>query len=87
MKYHLPLFLEEYERLGIRQQPDYDKNYLYSIIANSAALSGSTLTEDETRLLFEKDNAVKARIRAGGQKQRVVRKGGQKQKGGQKTPS
>ena len=43
----------EYEELGIRQQLDYDKFYLYSIITHSTAIEGSTVSEAENRLLFE----------------------------------
>ncbi|MBQ6735402.1 MAG: Fic family protein [Lachnospiraceae bacterium] len=53
MKYHLSSIIEEYERLGIRQQLDYDKFYLYSIITHSTAIEGSTVTEIENRLLFD----------------------------------
>ncbi len=45
--------LEEYKRLGIQQQLDYDKFYLYSIITHSTAIEGSTVTEIENQLLFD----------------------------------
>ena len=45
--------IDEYRRLGIDQQIDYAKLYLYSIITNSTALEGSTMTEEENRLLFD----------------------------------
>ncbi len=45
--------LREYEHLGIRQQLDYEKFYLYSIITHSTAIEGSTVTEIENRLLFD----------------------------------
>ena len=44
---------EEYEQLGIDQQIDYAKFYLYSIITHSTAIEGSTVTEVENRLLFD----------------------------------
>ncbi len=48
--------LNEYNRLGIRDQLDYEKFYLYSIIANSTALENSRMTEADVRSLFEKGN-------------------------------
>ena len=40
-------------RLGISNAVDYEKYYLYSLIAHSTAIEGSTLTEMETQLLFD----------------------------------
>ena len=48
MNNELTSVLEEYNRLGIQQQLDYDKFYLYSIITHSTAIEGSTVTEIET---------------------------------------
>jgi len=45
--------LEEYKRLGIAEQIDYQKFYLYSIITHSTAIEGSTVTEVENQLLFD----------------------------------
>ena len=45
--------LEEFNRLGIGEQIDYAKYYLYSIITHSTAIEGSTVTEIENRLLFD----------------------------------
>mgnify|MGYP003436810307 FL=1 len=45
--------LNEYLSLGINQQLDYDKFYLYSIITHSTAIEGSTVTEIENQLLFD----------------------------------
>ena len=45
--------LNEYLSLGINQQLDYDKFYLYSIITHSTAIEGSTVTEIEAQLLFD----------------------------------
>ena len=47
--------LEQHRRLGIQEQIDYDKFYMYSIIAHSTAIEGSTLTEVEAQLLFDED--------------------------------
>ena len=45
--------LSEYDSLGIKEQLDYDKFYLYSIITHSTAIEGSTVTEIENQLLFD----------------------------------
>jgi len=45
--------VDEYKRLGIDGQIDYEKFYLYSIITLSTAIEGSTVTEIENRLLFD----------------------------------
>ena len=51
---HLLLeLLQRYKDLGIAEQIDYDKFYLYSIIAHSTAIEGSTVTEVEAQLLFD----------------------------------
>lgn len=42
-----------YEALGIGETVDHDKFHLYSIITHSTAIEGSTLTEEETQLLFD----------------------------------
>lgn len=45
--------IQEYNQLGIGEQIDYAKFYLYSIITHSTAIEGSTVTEIENRLLFD----------------------------------
>lgn len=45
--------LKEYKTLGITEQIDYQKFYLYSIITHSTAIEGSTVTEIEAQLLFD----------------------------------
>ena len=45
--------ISAYEKLGIGQQIDYDKFYLYSLITHSTAIEGSTVTEIENQLLFD----------------------------------
>lgn len=52
-KLNLVEILNEYLSLGINQQLDYDKFYLYSIITHSTAIEGSTVTEIENQLLFD----------------------------------
>jgi len=49
----LERLLFQYNKLGISQQIDYNKFYLYSIITHSTAIEGSTVTEIENQLLFE----------------------------------
>ena len=45
--------LNQYRNLGISEQIDFQKFYLYSIIAHSTAIEGSTVTEVEAQLLFD----------------------------------
>ena len=45
--------LKRYKALGISEQIDYDKFYLYSLITHSTAIEGSTVTEVEAQLLFD----------------------------------
>lgn len=45
-----------YRRLGVDQQLDYGKFYLYSIITHSTAIEGSTITELENQIMF--DNGI-----------------------------
>lgn len=49
----LKTVLDRYRALGISEQIDYDKFYLYSIITHSTAIEGSTVTEVENALLFD----------------------------------
>lgn len=53
--------LNEYQSLGISEQIDYKKFYLYSIITQSTAIEGSTVTEIENQLLFDEGIAAKGR--------------------------
>ena len=45
--------LQQHKELGISEQIDFDKFYLYSIITHSTAIEGSTVTEVEAQLLFD----------------------------------
>ena len=45
--------LQQHRQLGISDQIDYTKFYLYSLIAHSTAIEGSTVTEVEAQLLFD----------------------------------
>lgn len=49
----LVCLLNRHKELGISEQIDYDKFYLYSIITHSTAIEGSTVTEVEAQLLFD----------------------------------
>ena len=53
LKNHLCEILKRYRDMGISRQIDYEKFYLYSIIAHSTAIEGSTVTEIEAQLLFD----------------------------------
>ena len=45
--------LNQYKDLGILEQIDFQKFYIYSIIAHSTAIEGSTVTEVEAQILFD----------------------------------
>lgn len=45
--------LNKHHELGMAEQIDYEKFYLYSIITHSTAIEGSTVTEVEAQLLFD----------------------------------
>ena len=61
LKERLLQVLDEYKRLGIAEQIDYDKFYLYSLITHSTAIEGSTVTEIENQLLFDEGISAKGR--------------------------
>lgn len=42
-----------FDELGVVRSVDYEKYYLYALIAHSTAIEGSTLTETETQLLLD----------------------------------
>jgi Fic family protein len=50
-----------YRELGINQQIDYDKFYLYSIITHSTAIEGSTITELENQIMFDNGISIKGK--------------------------
>ena len=52
-KVRLLQLLQQHKELGISEQIDYDKFYLYSIITHSTAIEGSTVSEVEAQLLFD----------------------------------
>ena len=53
--------LERHKELGIPDQIDYEKFYLYSIITHSTAIEGSTVTEVEAQLLFDEGITAKGK--------------------------
>lgn len=61
MKSRLEELVMEYRALGIDQQLDYDKFYLYSIITHSTAIEGSTITELENQIMFDNGLSLKGK--------------------------
>ena len=61
MKSNLQQLVERYRQLGIDQQIDYDKFYLYSLITHSTAIEGSTITEVENQIMFDHGVAIKGK--------------------------
>lgn len=53
--------LQRHRDLGISEQIDHQKFYLYSIIAHSTAIEGSTVTELESQLLFDEGITAKGK--------------------------
>ena len=47
--------LQRFNTLGISNQFDFKKLYLYSIVTHSTAIEGSTVTEIENGLMFDED--------------------------------
>lgn len=50
-----------FQKLGISEAVDYEKYHLYSLITNSTAIEGSTLTEIDTQLLFDEGVTAKGK--------------------------
>ena len=61
MKSNLQQLIERYRQLGIDQQIDYDKFYLYSLITHSTAIEGSTITEVENQIMFDHGVTIKGK--------------------------
>ena len=61
MKTELEELVGRYRELGIDQQLDYDKFYLYSIITHSTAIEGSTITELENQIMFDNGISLKGK--------------------------
>ncbi len=60
-RHQLLAVLKEYLSLGIAEQIDYEKFYLYSLITHSTAIEGSTVTEIENQLLFDEGITAEGR--------------------------
>ena len=57
----LEKLVNRYRELGIDNQIDYDKFYLYSLITHSTAIEGSTITELENQILFDHGISLKGK--------------------------
>ena len=57
------IFAEQrrYNEMALSDIKNYDKFYIYSIIAHSTAIEGSTLTEKDTQLLFDEGIVAKGK--------------------------
>ena len=62
-KQRLLQLLQQYQQLGIAEQIDYEKFYLYSLITHSTSIEGSTVTEVEAQLLFDEGITAKGKPR------------------------
>ena len=61
MVHNLDALIGRYKELGIDQQIDYDKFYLYSLITHSTAIEGSTITELENQVMFDHGVSIKGK--------------------------
>lgn len=52
---------QKFQQLGISEAVNYEKYYLYSLIAHSTAIEGSTLTEMEAQKLFDEGSTAKGK--------------------------
>ena len=57
----LEQLVTKYRELGIDNQIDYDKFYLYSLITHSTAIEGSTITELENQIMFDHGVSLKGK--------------------------
>ena len=58
---NLKQLVTRYRKLGIDNQIDYDKFYLYSLITHSTAIEGSTITELENQIMFDHGVSLKGK--------------------------
>ena len=58
---NLKQLVTKYRKLGIDNQIDYDKFYLYSLITHSTAIEGSTITELENQIMFDHGVSLKGK--------------------------
>lgn len=61
MEKNLEQLVTRYRELGIDNQIDYDKFYLYSLITHSTAIEGSTITELENQIMFDHGVSLKGK--------------------------
>ena len=61
MANRLEKLVNRYRELGIDNQIDYDKFYLYSLITHSTAIEGSTITELENQIMFDHGISLKGK--------------------------
>ena len=61
MANNLKQLVTRYRKLGIDNQIDYDKFYLYSLITHSTAIEGSTITELENQIMFDHGVSLKGK--------------------------
>lgn len=61
MTSRLSKIIDKYRELGIDQQIDYNKFYLYSLITHSTAIEGSTITEIENIIMFDEGLSIKGK--------------------------
>ena len=57
----LERLITQYKELGIDNQIDYNKFYLYSLITHSTAIEGSTITELENQIMFDHGVSLKGK--------------------------
>ena len=57
----LEQLVTKYRELGIDNQIDYEKFYLYSLITHSTAIEGSTITELENQIMFDHGVSLKGK--------------------------
>ena len=61
MENKLEQLVTRYRELGIDNQIDYEKFYLYSLITHSTAIEGSTITELENQIMFDHGVSLKGK--------------------------
>lgn len=57
----LEIFKKEYLTIGLSEVIDYEKFSMISIVYNSTKIEGCSLTEDDTKLLLDKDITAKGK--------------------------
>ena len=61
MENKLEQLVTRYRELGIDNQIDYEKFYLYSLITHSTAIEGSTISELENQIMFDHGVSLKGK--------------------------